>query len=88
MTIDSNFTFTYTDDYTQLLTDLHNDYCRDEPTDVVQYCADFFNRKLAEQRSFYRNSLFNGKFGTDEKCTSEGWFTLCFLFQVETNIIL
>ncbi|KAI8344296.1 cyclic nucleotide-binding-like protein [Chlamydoabsidia padenii] len=63
MTIDSNFTFTHTDDYTQLLTDLHNDYCRDEPRDVVQYCADFFNRKLAEQRSIYRNSLFNGNNG-------------------------
>ncbi|KAI8097603.1 cAMP dependent protein kinase regulatory subunit [Halteromyces radiatus] len=63
MTIDSNFTFGYVDEYTQLLTDLHNDYCRDEPTDVVQYCADFFNRKLAEQRSQFREqrqAMFNG----------------------------
>ncbi|CAO3588086.1 unnamed protein product [Absidia cylindrospora] len=63
MTIDNNFTFGYADEYTQLLTHLHNDYCRDEPTDVVQYCADFFNKKLAEQRSLFReqrNSIFNG----------------------------
>ncbi|ORZ21517.1 cyclic nucleotide-binding-like protein [Absidia repens] len=63
MTLDNSFSFGYADDYTQLLTDLHNDYCRDEPADVVQYCADFFNRKLAEQRTLFReqrNSVFNG----------------------------
>ncbi|KAI8332812.1 cyclic nucleotide-binding-like protein [Chlamydoabsidia padenii] len=63
MTVDSNFTFGYVDEYTQLLTDLHNDYCRDEPVDVVQYCADFFNKKLAEQRYQFREqrqSIFNG----------------------------
>ncbi|ORX43170.1 camp-dependent protein kinase regulatory subunit [Hesseltinella vesiculosa] len=50
MTTDNQVTFSFADEYTQLLTDLHNDYCRDEPKDVLQYCADFFNRKLAEQR--------------------------------------
>ncbi|CAO3590049.1 unnamed protein product [Absidia cylindrospora] len=63
MTLDNSFSFGYADDYTQLLTDLHNDYCRDEPANVVQYCADFFNRKLAEQRTLFReqrNSVFNG----------------------------
>ncbi|KAI8061581.1 camp-dependent protein kinase regulatory subunit [Gongronella butleri] len=51
MTFEGQVTFTsFADEYTQLLTELHNDYCRDEPGDVLQYCADFFNRKLAEQR--------------------------------------
>lgn len=65
MTIDNNFTFGYVDEYTQLLTDLHQEYCRDAPVDVVQYCADFFNKKLAEQRCQLRDqrhhSMSNGK---------------------------
>ncbi|KAI9321490.1 camp-dependent protein kinase regulatory subunit [Dichotomocladium elegans] len=54
MTLDGNFTFTSADEYTQLLTELHADYCRDQPEDVLQYCANFFNRKLEEQRAQVR----------------------------------
>ncbi|OBZ86806.1 cAMP-dependent protein kinase regulatory subunit [Choanephora cucurbitarum] len=49
------FTFSYADEYTQLLTELHEVYCNDHPEDVLQYCANFFNKKLEEQRmSFLR----------------------------------
>ena len=64
MTLDGNFTFSSTDEYTQLLTELHTDYCRDQPEDVLQYCANFFNRKLEEQRVMFReqrNPMFQGK---------------------------
>lgn len=47
------FNFSYADEYTQLLTELHEVYCKDQPHDVLQYCANFFNRKLEEQRSSY-----------------------------------
>ncbi|KAG0173356.1 hypothetical protein DFQ30_008229 [Apophysomyces sp. BC1015] len=52
--MDNNFSFSYADEYTQLLTELHSDYCRDQPEDVLQYCANFFNRKLEEQRIIFR----------------------------------
>ncbi|KAI8142610.1 cAMP dependent protein kinase regulatory subunit [Fennellomyces sp. T-0311] len=64
MTIENNFSFSYADEYTQLLTDLHTDYCRDQPEDVLQYCANFFNRKLEEQRAMVREQrapMFQGK---------------------------
>ncbi|KAI8375561.1 cyclic nucleotide-binding-like protein [Blakeslea trispora] len=49
------FTFSHADEYTQLLTELHEVYCNDHPEDVLQYCANFFNKKLEEQRlSFLR----------------------------------
>ncbi|KAG2219809.1 hypothetical protein INT45_001141 [Circinella minor] len=54
MTVENNFSFSYADEYTQLLTELHSDYCRDQPEDVLQYCANFFNRKLEEQRVMLR----------------------------------
>lgn len=61
------------DEYTQLLTELHNEYCSEHPTDVLQFCSNFFIRKLEEQRSAYRNNnrsqngLFNGKKKKKEK---------------------
>ncbi|KAI9276129.1 cyclic nucleotide-binding-like protein [Sporodiniella umbellata] len=45
-----SFRFGYVDEYTQLLTELHEVYCKDQPEDVLQYCSNFFNRKLEEQR--------------------------------------
>ncbi|GAA5802295.1 hypothetical protein HPULCUR_007758 [Helicostylum pulchrum] len=43
------------DEYTQLLTELHEFYCKDQPSDVLQYCANFFHNKLQEQRlDFFR----------------------------------
>ncbi|KAL9543425.1 hypothetical protein MBANPS3_008128 [Mucor bainieri] len=47
------FNFSYADEYTQLLTELHEVYCKDQPHDVLQYCANFFNQKLEEQRASY-----------------------------------
>ncbi|KAI9271630.1 cAMP dependent protein kinase regulatory subunit [Phascolomyces articulosus] len=54
MTVENSFSFSYADEYTQLLTELHSDYCRDQPEDVLQYCANFFNKKLEEQRVMFR----------------------------------
>ncbi|KAI9354211.1 camp-dependent protein kinase regulatory subunit [Pilaira anomala] len=45
-----------TDEYTQLLTDLHNEYCHEQPADVLQFCSNFFTRKLEEQRFAHRNN--------------------------------
>ncbi|CAO3686498.1 unnamed protein product [Rhizopus stolonifer] len=47
------FQFGQADEYTQLLTELHEVYCKDQPEDVLQYCSNFFNRKLEEQRIMY-----------------------------------
>ncbi|KAI8377997.1 camp-dependent protein kinase regulatory subunit [Radiomyces spectabilis] len=55
MTLDNQYNVAYADEYTQLLTDLHNQYCRDQPEDILQYCANFFNRKLEEQRTAMRD---------------------------------
>ncbi|GAA5802346.1 camp-dependent protein kinase regulatory subunit [Helicostylum pulchrum] len=44
------------DEYTQLLTDLHNEYCHEQPGDVLQFCSNFFIRKLEEQRFAHRNN--------------------------------
>ncbi|KAG0178204.1 hypothetical protein DFQ28_004778 [Apophysomyces sp. BC1034] len=52
--MESNFAFSFADEYTQLLTELHEYYCRDQPEDILQYCASFFNRKLEEQRATFR----------------------------------
>lgn len=41
------------DEYTSLLTELHEAYCKDKPDDVLQYCANFFYKKLEEQRSSF-----------------------------------
>lgn len=55
------------DEYTQLLTELHNEYCAEQPLDVLQFCSNFFIRKLEEQRlehrnnSHSRNNLFDSK---------------------------
>lgn len=48
-----------TDEYTQLLTELHNEYCTEQPADVLQFCSNFFIRKLEEQRLAHRNSNNN-----------------------------
>lgn len=56
------------DEYTQLLTELHNEYCSEQPADVLQFCSNFFIRKLEEQRLAHRNnqnnngSMFESKF--------------------------
>lgn len=58
------FQFGYADEYTQLLTELHNVYCKDQPEDVLQYCSNFFNSKLEEQRYLYlrqSQAPFQGK---------------------------
>ncbi|KAI9019387.1 camp-dependent protein kinase regulatory subunit [Phycomyces nitens] len=54
-----------TDEYTQILTDLHTEYCRDQPLDVLQYCANFFNQRLQEQRASLRQRIPRG-FETSE----------------------
>ncbi|KAL1934539.1 hypothetical protein VTP01DRAFT_6721 [Rhizomucor pusillus] len=54
MTLDANYNFGSADEYTQLLAELHEDYCRAAPQDVLQFCANFFNRKLEEQRATFR----------------------------------
>jgi hypothetical protein len=52
----NDFTFSTSyaaDEYTQLLTELHESYCKDQPNDVLQYCSNFFYQKLQEQRTHY-----------------------------------
>ncbi|KAI9498225.1 camp-dependent protein kinase regulatory subunit [Zychaea mexicana] len=66
MTVENNFSFSYADEYTQLLTELHSDYCRDQPVDVLQYCANFFNRKLEEQRTMLREQQRSPMFQANE----------------------
>jgi cAMP-dependent protein kinase regulator len=52
-----------TEEYTQLLTELHEIYCQDQPEDVLQYCFNFFNNKLQEQRAdFFRSEQPLGTF--------------------------
>ncbi|RCI06800.1 hypothetical protein CU098_012785 [Rhizopus stolonifer] len=53
------FAFSYADEYTQLLTELHEVYCKDQPQDALQYCANFFNRKLEEQRASFLRGQHN-----------------------------
>jgi cAMP-dependent protein kinase regulator len=55
MTLENDFSFSQTDEYTQLLTELHNQYCQDQPEDVLQYCANFFNQKLQHERHLLLN---------------------------------
>ncbi|KAG1467412.1 hypothetical protein G6F56_004428 [Rhizopus delemar] len=45
-----------TDEYTQLLTELHEEYCSKQPSDVLQFCSNFFMHKLEGQRRAYRNN--------------------------------
>lgn len=60
ITDDQSFEFApQTDEYTQLLTELHNEYCAEQPADVLQFCSNFFIRKLEEQRLAHRNSQNN-----------------------------
>lgn len=47
------------DEYTQLLMELHNEYCDKNPSDVLQFCSNFFIRKLEEQRAAYRGNNHN-----------------------------
>lgn len=46
-----------TDEYTQLLTELHEKYCSEQPSDPLQFCCNFFLRKLEEQRRAYRHNI-------------------------------
>lgn len=60
ITDDQAFEFApQTDEYTQLLTELHNEYCAEQPADVLQFCSNFFIRKLEEQRLAHRNNQNN-----------------------------
>lgn len=61
---EEQFNFSYAaDEYTQLLTELHEIYCKDQPQDALQYCANFFNRKLEEQRTnYFRGQQGMGKY--------------------------
>ncbi|KAI7899092.1 cyclic nucleotide-binding-like protein [Cokeromyces recurvatus] len=43
----------YIDEYTQVLTELHEAFYKDQPDDVLQYCANFFHKKLEEQRGLH-----------------------------------
>ncbi|KAI9493234.1 camp-dependent protein kinase regulatory subunit [Zychaea mexicana] len=56
MTIDSNFSFgAESNEYNDLLAELHAHYCQaGGPQDVLQFCANFFNHKLEEQRAAFR----------------------------------
>ncbi|KAJ3217095.1 hypothetical protein HK099_005600 [Clydaea vesicula] len=36
--------------FPEILKDLNREILRDQPTDIFQYCADYFNKKLSEQR--------------------------------------
>ncbi|RCH88233.1 hypothetical protein CU098_000474, partial [Rhizopus stolonifer] len=54
-----------TDEYTQLLTELHNEYCSEQPSDVLQFCSNFFIRKLEEQRYVHRNAQRHDMFQTN-----------------------
>ncbi|KAI9274577.1 camp-dependent protein kinase regulatory subunit [Phascolomyces articulosus] len=55
MTIDSNFSFAENNEYNDLLAELHSHYCQaGGPRDVLQFCANFFNHKLEEQRAAFR----------------------------------
>lgn len=52
------------DEYTNLLTELHELYTQDQPTDVLQYCANFFQTKLQQQRQdFFRDQQNNYQIG-------------------------
>ncbi|KAI9485990.1 MAG: camp-dependent protein kinase regulatory subunit [Benjaminiella poitrasii] len=57
----------HTDEYTQLLTELHVEYCKEQPEDVLQFCSNFFIRKLEEQRAAHRNNIqsSNNPFNTN-----------------------
>ncbi|KAI8140703.1 camp-dependent protein kinase regulatory subunit [Fennellomyces sp. T-0311] len=52
MTIDSNFSFAENSEYNDLLAELHAPGGTD---DVLQFCANFFNHKLEEQRIAFRH---------------------------------
>lgn len=39
-----------TTSYSDILENLEQDIRRERPSDVLQFCADYFNGKLAEQR--------------------------------------
>jgi cAMP-dependent protein kinase regulator len=62
-----SFQFGQPDEYTQLLTELHEAYCKDQPEDVLQYCSNFFNGKLEEQRMMYLRQHQNPFLGIKKK---------------------
>ncbi|CEI88373.1 Putative cAMP-dependent protein kinase regulatory subunit [Rhizopus microsporus] len=73
----------YADEYTQLLTELHEAYCKDQPEDVLQYCSNFFNKKLEEQRSMYfrqQHNPFLGKLHLDK-----GFMILTCIIETERH---
>ncbi|KAI8976196.1 cyclic nucleotide-binding-like protein [Pilobolus umbonatus] len=64
--------FSYTDEYTEFLTELHENYCRDQPSDILQYCANFFNKKLEEERLNYWREHQNYEIETEQHPLAEG----------------
>lgn len=70
-----------TDEYTQLLTDLHNEYCIEQPADVLQFCSNFFIRKLEEQRMAHRNSNSNNNQMFDSKISLYLFFLVLVLIS-------
>ncbi|KAK4520466.1 uncharacterized protein ATC70_007978 [Mucor velutinosus] len=65
------------DEYTQLLTELHNEYCAEQPLDVLQFCSNFFIRKLEEQRLEHRNNHHSRNNLFDTNDTSNDLHPLC-----------
>ncbi|KAI9357785.1 cyclic nucleotide-binding-like protein [Pilaira anomala] len=63
------------DEYSDLLTELHELYTQDQPTDVLQYCANFFQTKLQQQRQdFFREQQNNNQFETEHHPLAENGF--------------
>lgn len=69
------FQFTQTtDEYTELLTELHTLYSQDQPEDVLQYCFNFFNTKLQEQRADFLNEQRPSSVGEYHPLAENGSF--------------
>lgn len=68
--------------YTELLNELNKEMARNEPEDVLQYCASFFQKKLEIERQTHRRSVTqthetqeSRQADVQEGTTSEGLFT-------------
>ncbi|KAI4129117.1 MAG: hypothetical protein LQ347_003909 [Umbilicaria vellea] len=49
--------------YTNEINTLHRELLRSQPSDILQFCANFFNRRLESQRAEYRLSLQHSSVG-------------------------
>ncbi|RUS14814.1 hypothetical protein BC938DRAFT_477204 [Jimgerdemannia flammicorona] len=54
------------EEYTQLLGELNREVSTTNPEDVLQFCANFFNKKLEEQRVRFMSDLL-GRKGAGER---------------------